>query len=113
MSGKIDYNFTGKVMTASISGYAEKSLMNGLVETFHQKLEENFCDFVFNFAEMTQINSSALGELLEIASQGMGRDNIRILFCAIPSACRLGMLSLGLLNFVEEHDSIEMALASL
>ncbi|MDY0389050.1 MAG: hypothetical protein RBT65_18405 [Methanolobus sp.] len=113
MSGQVSYNFTGTVMTASISGYADQSLMSGLVEIFYQKLEEDFTDFIFNFASMKQINSSALGELLQIVSQGMGRDNIRIYFCAVPPSCRLGMTSLGILNFVEEHDSLESAEQSI
>lgn len=113
MAGNINYSFDNGLFIAEIVGYAEVNLMSGLVEAFREKLDEGFCEFVFDFAKMTQINSSALGELLEIVSQGMGRDNLRILFCAVAPSCRLGMESLGIFNFVEEFASLPEALQYL
>jgi len=113
LSGNINYRFVDKVFIAEITGYAELTLMEGLVEKFFEKLDEDFTGFVFNFAGMTLINSSALGKVLEIISEGMGRDGVKILFCSIPATSKLGMASLGILDYVEEFASIEEALLHL
>lgn len=113
MSGNISYRFENKVFIAEISGYAEVNLMTGLVEKFFEKVEEEYSDFVFDFSKMTLINSSALGKLLDIISEGMGCDNISFHFCAIPNTSKLGMSSLGILNYVNEYASLDEALTKL
>ncbi|MBU1108585.1 MAG: hypothetical protein KKB51_18055 [Candidatus Riflebacteria bacterium] len=113
MSGKINYKYIDKIFIAEIAGYAELSLMEGLVEHFFKKLDEDYTNFVFDFSGMTLINSSALGKLLEIISEVMGSDSVRILFCSIPTTSKLGMISLGILNYVDEYASIEEALQDL
>lgn len=113
MSGKINYRFIDKTFIAEISGYAELSLLEELVEKFFRKLDEGHTNFIFDFSEMTLINSSALGKLLEIISEVMGSDNVRILFCSIPTTSKLGMMSLGILNYVDEYASVEEALQDL
>ncbi len=113
MSGNISYRFENSVFIAEISGYAEVNLMAGLVKAFFEKLEEDYTDFVFDFAKVTLINSTALGKILDIISEGMGCDNISFSFCAIPATSKLGMSSLGILNYVNEFSSLEEALANL
>ncbi len=113
MAGSISYRFDNGLFIAEITGYAELSLMSGLVGAFREKLDEGVGEFVFDFAKMTQINSSALGELLEIVSQVMGCENLRILFCAVSPSCRLGMESLGIFNYVEEFSDLSEALQHL
>ncbi|MGM0599254.1 MAG: STAS domain-containing protein [Candidatus Rifleibacteriota bacterium] len=113
MAGNIEFKFNNKVFIAEIYGYAEVQLMEELAEKFFEKLDEGFQSFIFNFSHMTLINSSALGKLLEIISEAMGNDQINLSFCSIPSTSKLGMSSLGMLEFVTEYDSIEEALENI
>jgi len=110
LAGKTTYKFTGRFLIATVTGYADLELMRALVEVFQTRLDEGCGEFVFDFSGMTQINSSALGELLEMISQGMGRENVRFSFCAVPPSCRLGIDSLGIFAYVDEYDSVQEAL---
>lgn len=113
MAGKIDYKFADSVFIASITGYADEALMASLAEHFFAKLDEDYANFIFDFASMTLINSSALGKLLEIIAEAMGNDRVRLAFCSIPATSKLGMTSLGLLDYVEEYTTLEEAFKSL
>lgn len=113
MAGTIDYKFADSIFVASISGYADEELMTGLAEHFFAKLDEDFTYFVFNFANMTLINSSALGKLLEIIAEAMGNDGVNLAFCSVPATSKLGMTSLGLLDYVEEFATLDEALKSI
>lgn len=113
MSGNVEYKFDDKIFIADVSGYAEKALMEGILEQFFEKLDDDFTAFVFNFEKMTLINSTALAVLLEIISEGIGNDDIRFYFCAIPNSCRLGMSGVGILKYIEEVASVEEAISKL
>lgn len=113
MAGTVDYKFADSIFIASITGYADEALMAGLAEQFFAKLDEDFSCFIFNFANMTLINSSALGKLLEIVAEAMGNDRVSLAFCSIPATSKLGMTSLGLLDYVEEFATLEDALKSI
>ncbi|MFZ5951526.1 MAG: hypothetical protein ACOYXC_12530 [Candidatus Rifleibacteriota bacterium] len=84
--------------------------MEGVLEKFFEKLDEDFCNFVFNFDKMTLINSTALGVMVEMISESMGNDRIKFYFCAIPSSCRLGMSGVGVLKYVKECENVDAAL---
>lgn len=110
MSGSVAFKFENGVFFADISGYAEIGVMENVLAKFFEKLEEDFCFFVFNFADMTLINSTALGVMVEIISESMGNDSVKFYFCAIPPACRLGMAGVGILKYVKECSNVQEAL---
>ncbi|MEW6708413.1 MAG: hypothetical protein AB1403_01195 [Candidatus Riflebacteria bacterium] len=110
MAGNVRSELVRDSLVISISGYADLSLMAEVSSLFYSNLENGRVRFVFDFKGMTLINSSALGELLGMISEGLGNCEIRFAFCSIPSACKLGMDSIGLLNHVDEYANVSEAI---
>lgn len=108
-SGIVSLRFEDDVLFIEIAGYADGSLMEEVFAGVIEWLEKDCVSFVFNLEGMTLINSTALGVMIEIISEGLGNESIGFYFCAIPSACRLGILGVGLLNHVCECASVEDA----
>lgn len=109
MSGLVKFKQSGQFLTISLKGYVEQAVSQAVVERFRQDWKNGCQYFVFDFAQVTMINSIALSSFLDIVSEGIGKDAIGFFFCGIPLNCYFGLSAVGLLNYVTEFDSLEAA----
>ena len=109
MTGTVSCEKYGDHLIFILSGYVEKECA-GLVLKHYQAERINGVNFfIFDFSQVTLINSQALGIFLDIVSDSIGYEDINFYFCAIPQSCYYGMMAVGLINCATEFDSLDQA----
>jgi len=109
MSGKFRHRIASNTLIFSLEGYIEKTVSEILVKDFKKHWRNGIRHVLFDFTKVTMINSVALGDILEIVSEGIGESDSGFYICAIPEKCHWGLSAIGLLNYMTEYDSLEQA----
>lgn len=110
MSERVKFKQDGSTLIITLEGYIEAEASQGLSSKVKDCMEAGTKLFIFDFAEVKILNSVALGELLDILSEGIGNDELVFCFCAVPSKCHFSFKSVGLFMFAEEHKTVEEAI---
>ncbi|PKL49013.1 MAG: hypothetical protein CVV42_07540 [Candidatus Riflebacteria bacterium HGW-Riflebacteria-2] len=113
MSGKFSYKIASNIFIFSLEGYIEKSVSELFVAEFRKHWNNGMRHFLFDFTKVTIINSVALGDMLEVVSEGIGESDSGFYICAIPEKCHWGLSAIGLLNYMTEYDSLKQAAQEL
>ncbi|MEW6709792.1 MAG: STAS domain-containing protein [Candidatus Riflebacteria bacterium] len=113
MAGSFEEKKSGLHQIFILKGYIEKEIAQKLLQTFKEGRKLGLRFFIFDFSEVTLINSFALSCFLDLVSEGLGESEINFYFCAIPESCYYGMSAVGLVNCVTEFSSLEQAKTEL
>jgi len=109
MSGSVSFKTANNILIFSLTGYVEKSVSELFIKEFRTQWQKGIRQFLFDFSKVTMINSVALGEILEMVSEGIGESNSGFYVCAVPEKCHWGLSAIGLLNYMTEYNSLDQA----
>lgn len=109
MTGTVSCEKFGDHLIFILNGYVEKECADLILKHYQVEKANGVHFFIFDFSQVTLINSLALGVFLDLVSDTIGDEDINFYFCAIPKSCYYGMSAVGLTNCATEFDSLDQA----
>ena len=112
MAYTINHSINNNLVVFALSGYIEQEACAQLLEDF-KKLNQNYKKFIFDFSEVTIVNSVGLSQLLDIFSQKLSDSSLEFGICNLNHATQYSFKIVGLFNLANEYPNNEAAITAL
>jgi len=100
----------GSAQIITIQGFVDGPAGRQLLEHVKKQAGGPTPNFVFDFSACTLVNSTAMGELIEMVSLNVEKRTVRFFLCGISPTLRFALNEVGILQLARECNSLANAI---
>jgi anti-anti-sigma factor len=112
MAHSISHEIQGKIVVFNLSGYMETEAC-GKIQTLFSELSKTYKKYVFNFSDVSIVNSGGIANFLEIFSKKLSDPSLDFALCNLNHSTEYSFKVVGVFNLVKAYPDMASAIAVL
>lgn len=112
MAHNVSYRTQESAVIIVLSGYIEQEASAKVIEIFDKQLSEKKI-FIFDFSEVSIVNSGGISCLLDIFSRKIADTSLNFALCKLNHSTQYSFKIVGIFNLAKEFPDVETAVKEL
>ena len=113
MDFSMDLEESGTVAVLVTHGYMDQAAGKRLLGRIEELIRQGRRRFLLDFADTPIVNSSGLGEIVEVVSLTLNDETLKIAICGLSSTCDFSFRTVGIQHYASLFPGRPEALAGL